>query len=262
MKRKIAYFLILSAFIAVTFTSCKKDEKGIENPELTLKGNRDISILNLYQNTIEVSGRVSPDDVSGDQITIKITSNADPTGFEISLNLSEGSYTEGKNKYVYKSFSASVNAANKTDAEKKRIKVNADGDVIKVVLGNNIIEKTISIDCQEVVTLTYWPSSYTATAFIYGYNFNGTENKQLEAWTTRDDQHIPLVANAFDVTYQSNQSFTNYTYDITFIDGWSSYTQGYLGIYPEGDTIFVKYNDVNYFSILDNNTFSPLSVLQ
>lgn len=261
MKRKIAYFLILSAIVAATTTSCKKDEKDIESPELTVKGDKDINALNLYQNTLEVSGKVAPDDASGDQITVKITSNADPTGFEASVNVSEGSYTEGKNKYVFKSFNTNFFAANKTDASKKRIKVDANGDVVKVMLGNNIIEKSITINCNEVITMTYWPGSSSATAFLYGYNYNGSENKQLEAWTTRDDQHIPLTVNAFDTAYQANQAFTNYNYDISFIDGWSSYAQGSLGIYPEGDTIFFNYNGTNYYSIYLNNTFAPLVVL-
>jgi hypothetical protein len=61
--------------------------------------------------------------------------------------------------------------------------------------------------------------------------------------------------------YQGLPSFNNYKKNIEFVDSWSNYDNQILGVYPEGDTIFVKYNNKTYYSIYPTNTFEALPEL-
>lgn len=261
MKKNLKILsLLLLAMIFIY--SCQKEEMSLENPELRLnsylsEGNP----LNCSQSELEVYCKIAPEDANNNQITVKYTSEADPTGIEITYDLEDGDYTDGSTKYLYKKFSDKIYAANHTDAENKYLKVAPDGDIINVVVGENIVSNTFIFDGEDIITCTYWSLS-EATIFIYGYNFDGTENLKIQAWTTRDNQPIDIDLNFNNpAQYQVAPQFSNYDYNINFVDSWSSIPDTLLGVYPpedKPDTLFFKYNNKTYFSVYNSNTHLPL----
>lgn len=242
MKNVIKISVFVFAFILM-LASCKKEEMSLANPVLDL-GDSDLAALNLYDNDLSISGKVAPEDASDGTIKIKITSTADPTGFEFTEDCKDGDLTEGDTKYLYKSFYTTISAANETDAAKKRIKVAETGDNITVTIGDNIISKTFKVNTEEVLTYTYWNADAMGSLFLYGYQYDEAATKILEVWSTRDDQRIPLTGEYSTTATE----FGSYTFDVNFIDDWSQEENGIIGIYPEGDTIFVDLNDKVYFA--------------
>lgn len=255
MKNLIKFTTIIFALVLM-FSSCKKEEMSLLNPELSLSG--DDTKLTIVEKQLSINGKIAPEDAVDGKITLKITSQADPTGFEISLDLSDGDFTDSGVKYLYKSFVSSVYASNHTSADSKMIKVAETGDIIKVTVGSDIISKTFQVDCSEVLSYSFMSSE--GIIFLYGYNYDGTENKTVEVWSSRDDQHIPLTGVWDDPSqYGALPSFTDYSFDVNYVDGWSSEENKQVGIYPEGDTLFVSYGDKIYYSVY--NQSSPVMQL-
>lgn len=263
MKRYLVYSVLLLVAVSV-FSSCKKDEMSLKAPELILKGDYNgVTTLNLSQNKLSISGKLVPESAVDNKISIKVTSNADTVGFEFTAKLSDGDVVDGKTRYLFKKFSENIYAANHTNATAKYIKVASTTDIIKVVVGSNIIQKTYPVNCQEVLTLTYWPSSLSGTLFLHGHTFSGSENKQVEIWTIRDPQHVPMTLVYNDPTqYQGLPSFNNFQVNLDFIDGFSSIPNSIIGINPSGDTVYIRYNSKTYFSVFNSNTFAPLVEIQ
>lgn len=259
MKNTIKISILLLSVI-LAFSSCKKEEMSIQNPELSISGdNIEAGTLNFYQDELSISGKLAPEDVTNNEVTIKVTSDADPTGFEFTVTTSDRDFTEDNVKYLYKSLSSNVYAANRTDADSKRIKVGETNGEITITIGDNIISDTYSVANEEVVALTYFPGS-VAFFQLYDYTFDGSENIEFEAWTGFDDQHIPIT-----MVYNENvdqNSFGQYSAEIFYIeDTWSDYVNQTLGVRATGDTIFVSYNNKTYFSPVGTSTYEPLEEL-
>lgn len=258
MKTKTLIFIPL---ILIYFFSCKKEEKSISHYELTLKPTKNIN-LNIYNNEVEVSGKI-PFDFSENNITLHITSNSDSIGFKRTLNLTKESFTEGKYKYLLKSFNTNIYAANHTDSAKKYIKVSPIADIIKVrLLIENNLSRTINIDCNDLLTLTYWPYD-EATVFLWGHSFNGNENKIVQVWSGKDPNRIQMFLEYNDPTiYQGLPAFNNYNLSFYIVDGPSSSFGPSIGVNRGGDKIYVLYNDLLYFSDYKINTFMPLRLVR
>lgn len=254
--KKITTLFLLTVAIAAIFSSCKKDEQSIETPILVLT-NSNTNLTSLYPGfeSLQYDLQVAPEDAVDGKITIKITTDADPTGFELELTTSAGEYVEGKVKYQYARATGIVYAGNHTNADAKRIKVNEAGDEIVIVAGNNIITKSFPVICSETLKYTYWNSSSSATIFLYGYSYDGTASKQIELWSTRDNQHVNIDGKWNDPTqYQGLPSFNNYNFEVNFINGFSHPADTVIGIYPEGDTVYIKYNNKTYWQLYNSSS--------
>jgi len=253
--------IIFISLILFSLFSCKKEEKSISHSELTLKPTKNIN-LNIYNNDFKVEGKI-PSDFSESKVTLHITSNADSIGFKTSLNLTNESYTEGKYKYLLKTFFTNIYAANYTDSVKRYIKVSPVADVIKVrLLTENNLSRTINIDCNEVLTLTYWPYD-EATIFLWGHSFNGNENKTVQVWSGKDPNRIQMYLEYSDPTiYQGLPAFNNYSLSFDIVDGPSSSIGPAIGVNRNEDRIYVLYNELLYYSNYKNNTFMPLRLVR
>jgi hypothetical protein len=257
---RISVFFLAAVLM---FSSCKKDEMSIENAELTLSGTDDTPFkLNYYQPSLDISGKIKPEDAVNNQITIKVTSKADPTGFEVTYDLTDGDYVDGKTKYLYKNFYGLIFVANYTDADKKYIKVGETDAEITVTVGDNLVSKTYEVISDEILSISYALGNFGYFQ-LYGYSFDGTENKQIEAWTGYDDTHITFDLEYNDPTlYQALPKFNNYEYQIKYnIDNWSNFADSSLGVYdPEikADTFFLKYDGKTYYSVFKQDTRAPL----
>lgn len=241
------------------FTSCKKEKFDLKTSNMELSSEYDgVQVLNLYQNELTIRGKLSPKDISASQIEIKITSDADPNGFVFNVNLSDRELKEGGNVFLYKDLYTIVSAGNFTDASRKIIKVNPDGDNINVSLNNDFISGSFPISCAEVIHITYWPSDHTATLFLRGYDYTGNENKFIHVWTSQDPFPLKIYLSFDDPTqYAGLPNFENFKTNLAFVNSFSA-TPNYLGVLFQEDMIYIEYNSVVYWSILGANTFAPL----
>ncbi len=249
-------------FWVVTFlmlASCKKEEENLSNSEMELSADYNgVWTLNLYQNKLDIRGKIAPKIAPNNQIELKISSNADPTGFKMLANLTDREFSENKVTYLYKDLYETVSAGNFTDGSRKIIKVNPEGDYIKVMLGDNVINGSFPIDCHDVLQLTYWPYDHTATLFVSGYNFSGNEDKQVYVWTSRDPYPIQIQLQYDNpLQYAARPNFSSYSTNLTFVDDYSAYPN-YLGVFFQNDIVFVDYNGTVYRSVLGVNTIAPL----
>ena len=251
--------------IVLTFSSCKKDEMSIENAELTLSGTEDTPFkLNYYQPDLDVSGKIAPEDAVNNQVTIKVTSIADPTGFELTLDLRDGDYVDGSVKYIFKSFYAAIFAANHTDADLKYIKVGETGGEITVTVGDNLVSRTYEVLGDDILSITYALGNFGYLQ-LHGYSFDGTENKQIFGWSNMDNQRIPLDLEFSDPTqYQGLPKFNLYEYNINYnIGSWSNLADSSIGVFDptiKADTIFLEYEGKTYFTVFKEETRAPLTL--
>lgn len=255
---KIRILLILVVSFIMLF-SCKKDKENLRNSEMSLSANYSgLWRLNLIQNELSIRGKIAPSIAPQNQIEVKISSNADPIGFIISANLSDSEISEDNVTFLYKDLNEIVTAGNFSDKRRKIIKVNPEGDEIQVMVGNNLMKGQYPIDCSDVLHLTYWPYDHTATLFLDGYRFLGTEHKEIYAWTSRDPYPI-LIQLEYDnpLQYSILPNFNNYNASIAFIDNYSS-MPNFLGVFFQHDIVFIEYNGTVYSSALGINTFAPL----
>ena len=270
IMKKFYFINLLVLSLLIGLSSCKKEEVSLEEPELSItnNSNRDWVPSNaviLGFNEMYISGKLAPEDVTNDEVIVKISSNADPEGFEITLPTTFSSQNEGKIKYLFHRFSGTVSAANHTDAEKKKIKVSEYGDTISITIGDDIITKTIAFYSDEKLTYTFYNFSFSAVVFLNGYYYEGTENKSIDVWSTRDNQVVIIEGEWVDPSiYQGLPAFSRYKFDILLNDGWSYPADNMVGIYPfseldpDGDTIFIKYNDKTYYTVYTETVTGPL----
>jgi hypothetical protein len=254
---KVKNLIVLSFFsLIIVLSSCKKDEQSIENPELDLSNSSShATALTTSHPGLSISCRLAPEDVTDMSVTVKITSNADPDGLEIVKNVASGSYSESGTKYLYVSFNETIYVANHTNTEKKKIKVSELGDTVKVIVGNNIIEKKLIFVATEQLSYTFFANDFAGSLTLHGYSYDGTENKQVEVWSTRDDQKVPIDGEYNDPSaYQALPNFNSFSFWIPYNNGWSYPADTLVGIYPisdldpDGDTIFIKYQNKTYFT--------------
>lgn len=260
MKNVIKFSVLMFA-IVLTFSSCKKEliDKNISAPVLELECySGDATELNFNEPHLRIDGQVAPD-FQGTEITLKVVTGEYPDGYEITVSLSEEkTYEEGDYRYHYKSFSADFKIANHTDDDLEYIKISADDTQVKVIMGDNLRVASFPINNDEILQLTYWNIN-SATLFLYGYEFDGSQAKSVEMWTSRDAEHITFDLEWNDPTqYQGLPAFNNYNVDVAFWDGLSSQDDLTLGIFYESDTIYVKYDGKTYYSIHDVTTHEPL----
>lgn len=259
--KKLTFFILVTLALSAIFSSCKKDEQSIETPILVLS-NSNTALTALYPGfeSLQYDLQVAPEDVVDGKITLKITTNADTIGFEFEVNTTAGNYTEGKIRYLYARATGLVKVGNHSDSTNKMIKVNPTGDELVIEAGNNIIVKSYPVICNEILKYSYWSSSSTASIFLYGYSYLGTETKQIEVWSTRDNQHVNVDGRWDNPSlYQGLPAFNNFNFRLSFNDGFSYPADTLVGIYPEGDTLFIKYNTKTYWQLYNSSSTGLLN---
>ena len=261
--KKTTIIVSTALLLMAVFSSCKKDEQSIDKPILVLEqGSTSLSALRPGFDQLNYDLQVAPEDVNNGKVTIKVTSDADPLGFSFEASTTASSYVEGKIKFLLERATGIVYAGNHTDATAKRIKVDPAGDEIEITIGNNVISKTFPYVAGETLKYTFWSYDRSATVFLYNYIYDGTEAKQIEIWSTRDDQHVNIDGKWDDPSlYQGLPSFNNYSFGVKFLDGFSYPADTVVGIYPEGDTVFIKYNNKTYWQVYNSSSNGPMMEL-
>ena len=253
--------------MAYTFSSCgEKEEASVEKNtvDVVIANDESINTLSLYDNSFSIDARIIPDGLDS-VVNVKITSNADPEGFTKSVKLTDGSYVEGKIKYLYKRFLKSFSVALFTDADRGLIKVGNQGDIVTIDIGNGLYTEQLSFNADLNVALTYWPKSdennQSSTCFVYDYGFDGTQSPVIQVWTSYDDTKVNYDLSWNDPTqYNGLPEFNNYSIAINFIVG-SATGNGKIGT-SENGTVYIKLNNVTYTSVFGTTTNHSLPVAQ
>lgn len=264
MKRKLI-LLGIAITTTIVFSACgEKDEMSTEESivDVVIDNDKNRSELNMYDNDFTVDARLVPDGLDG-MVDIKITSNADPVGFTLQANLDDGSYVEGKIKYLYKRFYKSFQVALFTDADREAIKVNGSGDIITINIADGLVVKTIPFNAITCVSHTYWSqmdaNNISSTCFIYDYNFDGSQNPSIKVWTSYDDTKVDYNLEWNDPTqYNGLPAFNNYSIGIDFIIN-SATGNGKVGA-TANCTVYIEYNNKVYVSTFKESTSNILPV--
>ncbi|MBN2891717.1 MAG: hypothetical protein JXL97_07610 [Bacteroidales bacterium] len=259
MKNLLKFSFLLLA-VLVAFSSCKKDKIDVNSePSMSLsQDDNELTTLNMTDNELEIYGVVAPD-FDGDQVEIKIITNAHPEGIIKTLDLSDEKTVEKDDEIIhFRSFAYDFKIAYFDDDTRDLIKIAADETEITVQVNDGFLSGTYPVNTEDILQFTYWNIN-SATLFIYGYDFDGTQAVSVEAWTSRDDTPIDVDLTYNDPTvYNGLPAFNDYEASIPFWDGFSSFQDTTLGIYYDQDTIFFKYEGKTYYSEHNVNTFAPL----
>ncbi len=267
MKRNLILIgVIISA--AIAFTSCgEKEELSVEESivDIVIDNNEDRSTLSMYENEFTIDARLIPDGLDS-IVNVKITSNADPVGFVYQADLDDGSYVDGKIRYMYKRFYDLFQVALFTDVEREAIKVNGQGDVVTIDIADGLIIETIPFDASDCISINYWSSIQEdsigqATIFVYNYDFDGTQNPSIDVWSSYDNTKVTYDLEWTDPSiYNGLPTFNNYTTGIEFIIG-SATANGYIGG-TSGCTVYIEYNGHIYTSTIGETTHKGLPIQQ
>ncbi|MDD4149971.1 MAG: hypothetical protein PHE33_08065 [Bacteroidales bacterium] len=263
--RKNLILIGATLLMAYTFSACgDKEEASVakNTVNVLIENDKNINTLSLYDNSFSIDAMIIPDGLDN-VVDVKITSNADPEGFTKSVKLTDGSYVEGKIKYLYKRFLKSFSVALFTDADRGLIKVGNQGDIVTIDIGNGLYTEQLSFNSDLNVALTYWPKSeennLSSTCFVYDYGFDGTQSPVIQVWTSYDDTKVNYDLSWNDPTqYNGLPEFNNYSIAINFIVGNAS-GNGKIGA-SEGCTVYIKYNNVTYTSVFGTTTHHNLPV--
>ncbi|NLF43176.1 MAG: hypothetical protein GX587_10815, partial [Bacteroidales bacterium] len=244
--------------------SCKREDLNISENEFTIKPDYDdLTMLNLKQNKIAIRAYLIPEITNESNIDVKVSSNADPDGYILSVPLKDGTYFQANTNYHYRGIETYIFAANHSDSTRKFIKVNAPTDAINISIGDNIYSKAVMISSQEILSMTYWPESMESTLFLWGLKYQGDEQKNFECWTSYNKTPKPFTGIYNNpMQYQNLPEFENFSVDLTFTNNLSSSVPDVLKLQNEGDTVFIKYAGKTYYSLFKRNTFAPLGTLR
>lgn len=276
MKRLLPLAAIAVAIVALVGCGPAFDSsQDITEAVITAYTQSDYDQMNLYQDEFYVRGEVPPSDVVSGEVTLRVTSTADPTGFTMTDTTTDETRIVDRVQYRYADFwGASVEAATFTDADRQAIKVAAAGDTITVELldpdGEVAATDTFDIDCDDVLSMTYWADG-SATLFLHGYDFDGDENPSVEMWTSESTTHITVPLDWNDPTqYQGLPNFNSYDQRIDFrlledgdasvgtVDGDPVYRLNYNEDEDQTTTVYVTYAGTTYVSEYGNRTAAPL----
>lgn len=244
--KTVKLFIPLLALVisGAIFSSCKKEnkEKDLKQNELAMS-----SDLDLMNNELIVNGRFTPDDGIGGTAVVKITSGADPDGFTFNADVTDREYADDGTTYKYRGFYESVYAANKTNQEKRLIKVDPNGDEIKVDVEDGSLSGTTSVDCKKTFICDYGFGGFSME--IYTYTSTGDEREALKISSDRVPKQA-LVRFDFDESYKG---FGKFTQDLTLHDAdYSVFSNGsyYIGFKQDStDILYMQYKDVKSFEL-------------
>ncbi len=238
--KTVKLFIPLLALVisGAIFSSCKKEnkEKDLKQNQLAMT-----SDLDLMNNELEINGRFTPDDPIGGTAVVKITSGADPEGFTFNADITESEYTDGSTDYKYRGFFEKVYAASKTNANERLIKVDPNGDEIKVDVEDGSLDGTASVDCKKTFICDYGFGGFSME--IYTYTSRGDEREALKISSDRVPKQA-LVRFDFDDSYKG---FGKFKQNLTLHDAdFSVFSNGsyYIGFKQDStDILYMQYKD-------------------
>lgn len=244
--KTVKLFIPLLALVisGAIISSCKKEnkEKDLKQNQLAMT-----SELDLMNNELEINGRFTPDDPIGGTAVVKITSSADPEGFTFNADVTDRTYVDGNTDYKYRGFYEKVYAGSKTNANERFIKVDPNGDDIKINVEDGSLNGTASVDCKNTFVCDYGFSSFSME--IYTYSSTGDEREALKISSDRVPKQC-LVRFEFDESYKG---FGKFTQDLTLQDAdFSVFSNGsyYIGFKQDStDILYMQYKDEKSFEV-------------
>ncbi len=265
-------YTLLLGFLVLAFSSCTKEVNIDEHVlELSVYLNHDhhFKSLNLDNNELSIYAELIPESV-GDSVDVKISSNADPDGFTIKLPAINEKYRRNYEFHLLKRVNKVVFAANHTNPENRRIKVDKEGDHIYVEIKEVNLKDQFPVNTDETISITYWPNWSEATVFLHGYKYSGKKSissdgsggKEITVWTDSDNLPVTLEGEYNDPNkYKAKPGFTHYTFNLNFVKTSSSNETKDIFV-NDGDNVYIEYNDVTYVSLFQENIFRPLPIFE
>lgn len=252
MRNFILFLVALSA--AIIFSSCKKDAISVDNSTLTIETyDNGLSVLNYYDNNFKVLAQLPTN--FGDSVELHITSEADPTGFNVKVKTTEGSYEEGKQEYLYLGIDECFYASSFTDPDQRFIKVKANDDNIDVSIVGESVSSYIFIESGDVISIEYDLESseelIPAKIILSGHQFTGEETFDIEVWTDKDDTH-QVFSLVYDDPVNTRFAFSSFSTNLSFNKNGETIDQT-LGV-DENQQIYIMYNGKVFISAFEINT--------
>ncbi len=143
MKPVIKIFVLLFS-VSILMSACKKDEKDLENSYISFISSE--NGLWAVDNDLRYIANLKPGSISGAKATVTFTSQADPEGFSVEIGYYNTTIESGRDVYKVQQIDGRFKVGASTDADEMFLKVNPDGDVVTVTVGENVISKTISFE--------------------------------------------------------------------------------------------------------------------
>lgn len=257
---KSSKYFIVFLFALSVITSCTEVQTvNLKDSKLNLSVSNNyynLTELNLLNNQLVIEGMLDPGKFTG-EITLKITTKADPAGIEIKQTLNQDSYTSGSYEYMFNGFTENVQVCSFTNATQKQIKVSSGSDVITVKILNSDITSTYSVNTSEALDITYWSGNTTGTLWVYGYSYTGTENLEINVWSDIDANKIKIPGQY--TNYTEKEPFPSYQFDMKFITGVSDQNSKSIAVDQSKKTnLYFEYKGKTYKSELGSELSTPL----
>lgn len=224
-KYSLLKFTIFLLLFGMLISACKKEESISEHRlELQVFDDSEQDSLSLKYNKLRVYALLIPESVDG-TIKQKVSSQADPEGFETELSLSSYEEKEGKTTYLAKELLVGISAAENTDASARRIKVNYPSDIISVELGDNLVSGSFPFTGRKQL---YYRLEGSSDLEVYSFGAVGNEREAVHIATDR----VPN-ARLIPLEFRSGNGFDYFSQTFMFHDGDFSVYNGeeyYVGI--------------------------------
>jgi hypothetical protein len=261
MKHLIKVFIILFAAAAV-LPACKKDAVDLENSYMDLLLDDEDGVLTAVNNEIRYVANLSPGSLSGDKVAVTYTSGADPEGYSKELNYWNDELTSGRDVYNVQKLDYNFYVAAETNIEKKRLKVNPDGDKVTITIGDNVFSETVDFK-KKYNPLMVADITQGVSGGLYGdinlYNETG-ERPTIKAYTESSQTPISLTPNSdlgdngyYESDVEGSHDFGRTVYPISLIfrpDEASGYDYE-INANKESDILFVEIGDKTYSMPID-----------
>lgn len=253
---KISALAVLLAAFVLIFSSWKKDPVELENSYMDFI----VSEHGVWagENDIRYVANLKPETLSGEDVTITYSSEADPEGFSVETGYYNTTLEYGRDMYNIQKIDRSFYAAASTDADGSCLKVNPEGDVITIDIGNGAFTETIDYEKPQeplmVASITIGGNGYI-TGDVYYYNEEG-DRPEISMYSESDQTAITTMPNsdlgdngyrASDPSAGTDFGYTIYSVTLVYepenAPGWDNE----VNVNFESDTFYVS---------IEGNTFS------
>jgi len=240
---------------AVIFSSCKKDAVDLENSYMDIIVSEDG--LWAGDNNLRYVAYLEPGSISGETVTIKYSSEADPEGYSFEAAYYNTTLESGRDVYNIQKIDRYFEVATETIADDGILKVNPDGDNVTITIGNNIFSETVEFEKKHdpllVADIGTHGGDYMTGDIIY-YN-ETAERPGIKLYSDSDDTKVHAVPDsdlwdngyyAADPSVNNYFGRTHYPITIVFDPAEAPGFKNEVKINEESDIIYVDIEGKTY----------------
>lgn len=254
MKHLIKTVIVLLALAAV-LPACKKDPVNLKNSYMDMLISSDG--VTAVENEVRYVANLTPGTLSGGEVTITYSSEADPEGISLEASYWNDEITSGRDVYKVQKIDRNFYAATETNADKKRLKVNPDGDKITITIGDNVLTETVNFvkkyDPLLVANISQGVNGGLSGDINY-YNETG-ERPTITAYSDSDPTRVTLTPHpdlgdngyyASDIEGGRDFGYTVYSISLIFDPEEASGYDYEVDVNHESDVLHVEIDDKTF----------------